>query len=77
MSIEALVKEYSSLTEAEQAEFLVLIGVETDEDDLSPAWETEIDRRWQEVLDGTATLVSGEELSKKLTEKFGVEFKLP
>lgn len=77
MSIEALVKEYSSLTEAEQAEFLALIGVEMGEDDLSPEWETEIDRRWQEVLDGTATLVSGEELSKKLSEKFGVEFKLP
>jgi hypothetical protein len=77
MSIEALVKEYSSLSDAEQAEFLALIGVETDEDDLSPEWEAEIDRRWQEVLDGTATLVSGEELSKKLTEKFGVGFKLP
>jgi hypothetical protein len=45
--------------------------------DLKVNKSTEIDRRWQEVLDGTATLVSGEELSKKLTEKFGVEIKLP
>ena len=77
MSVETLVKEYTSLTAAEQADFLALIGVEVDDDALSPEWETEIDRRWQEVLDGTATLVSGEELSKKLTEKFGVEIKLP
>ncbi len=77
MSVETLVKEYASLTEAEQAEFLALIGVEADDDALSPEWETEIDRRWQEVVDGTATLVSGEELSRKLTEKFGVEIKLP
>lgn len=77
MSVETLVKEYISLTEAEQAEFLALIGIEIEDDQLSPEWKAEIDRRWQEVLDGTVTLVSGEELSKRLTEKFGVEIKLP
>ena len=35
-------------------------------DDIEAAWDAEVDRRLQEVLDGTADLVSGEESMRKL-----------
>ena len=35
-------------------------------DDIEAAWDAEVDRRLQEVLDGTAELVSGEESMRKL-----------
>ena len=35
-------------------------------DDIEAAWDAEVDRRLQEVLDGTAELVSSEESMRKL-----------
>ena len=35
-------------------------------DDIEAAWDAEVDCRLQEVLDGTADLVSGEESMRKL-----------
>ena len=35
-------------------------------DDIEAAWDAEVDRRLQEVLDGRAELVSGEESMRKL-----------
>ena len=38
--------------------------------DIEAAWETEIARRRQEVLDGTVKLVDGEEVFRRLMSKY-------
>ena len=38
--------------------------------DINAAWEKEIARRRQEVLDGTVKLVDGEEVFRRLMSKY-------
>ena len=38
--------------------------------DINTAWEKEIARRRQEVLDGTVKLVDGEEVFRRLMSKY-------
>lgn len=42
------------------------VELDNSADDVEVAWDAEVDRRLQEVLDGTAELVSGEESMRKL-----------
>ena len=42
------------------------VELDNSTDDIEAAWDAEVDRRLQEVLDGTADLVSGEESMRKL-----------
>ena len=42
------------------------VELDNSADDVEVAWDAEVDRRLQEVLDGTAELVSGEESMCKL-----------
>ena len=42
------------------------VELDNSADDIEVAWDAEVDRRLQEVLDGTANLVSGEESMRKL-----------
>ena len=42
------------------------VELDNSADDVEVAWDAEVDRRLQEVLDGTAELISGEESMRKL-----------
>ena len=42
------------------------VELDNSADDIEAAWDAEVDRRLQEVLDGAADLVSGEESMRKL-----------
>lgn len=39
--------------------------------DMHPAWRDEVSRRVTSLLDGTATVVDGEEQMRRLRKKFG------
>lgn len=41
-------------------------AADEDENSVSAAWDQEIDRRAQEVMDGTVELISGEEAERRL-----------
>lgn len=75
--------EISKLTKLEKLElarYLLdeLIKDEREEEfELSDEQKVELDRRWAEVEDGTAELFTGEQISKELKEKYGINVSLP
>lgn len=62
-----------TLSDQEKHELLAILYQETqaEEDELSPEWQAEIDRRWKEIEDGTAKLYSWEEVKEEIFQRFG------
>lgn len=79
----SLINEISKLTKLEKLElarYLLdeLIKDEREEEfELSDEQKVELDRRWAEIEDGTAELFTGEQISKELKEKYGINVSLP
>lgn len=80
MSVEEIKQEGLELTAAERRElayfFLeTLIHIEEEEstDELSPEWQEEVKKRWQEFEEGKVIPIDGLEMEKRLAEKYGVE----
>lgn len=78
-----IIEEVAKLTKLEKIELAryLLDEVAKDEleDDLELSVEqkAELDRRWEEIENGTAELITGEEFSKELKEKYGISVSLP
>ncbi len=79
----SLIDEISKLTRLEKLElarYLLdeLIKDEREEEfELSDEQKAELDRSWAEVEDCTAELFTGEQISKELKEKYGINVSLP
>ncbi len=52
----------------------LLVSLEDDDFKLSPEWDAELDRRVKEMDEGTARIISSEELWKKINHRFGTSF---
>jgi putative addiction module component (TIGR02574 family) len=52
----------------------LLESLEDDDFELSPEWDEGLDRRMKEMDDGTAEMISSEELWKKINQRFGTDF---
>ena len=74
MSVEALVKEYQKLSEAERLRFLELIHpYDESKDDLSEEWKAELDRRLAAYESGQVKPIDGKKKKKKLIAEYGIE----
>ncbi|MEM6768305.1 MAG: hypothetical protein AAF655_25430 [Bacteroidota bacterium] len=72
MSIETLIQAYHNLSDSDRAYFLSQVLVE--EDMLTPAWQEEISRRWNNLQKGHGSEINGHEVERKIAGKYG--FKL-
>ncbi len=45
-----------------------------DDSQLSPEWAEELDRRVKSIDDGTATMISSEDLWKEINQRFSTDF---
>jgi putative addiction module component (TIGR02574 family) len=78
-----IIEEVAKLTKLEKIELARYLldevaKVELEDDfELSDDQKAELDRRWEEIENGTAELVTGEEISKELKEKYGISVSLP
>jgi putative addiction module component (TIGR02574 family) len=78
-----LIEEVSKLTKLEKIELARYLFDEItkeeldDEFELSDYQKAELDRRWEEIENGTAELFTGEQISKELKEKYGITVSLP
>jgi hypothetical protein len=52
MRVEALIKAYQQLSNTKKVQFLELIELEDEVNDLSPKWIEEIEQRWQAFENG-------------------------
>ena len=52
----------------------LLVSLEDDDFVLSPEWDAELDRRMREMDEGTAEMISSEELWGKINRRFGTNF---
>jgi len=52
----------------------LLVSLEDDDFELSPAWDAELDRRVKEVDAGAAKMISSEDLWKEINQRFGTNF---
>lgn len=52
----------------------LLVSLEDEDFELSPEWAEELDRRVKEMDEGTAEMISSEELWKKINQRFGTNF---
>ena len=52
----------------------LLVSLEDDDFVLSPEWDAELDRRMREMDEGTAEMISSEELWGKINQRFGTNF---
>jgi hypothetical protein len=91
MTIDILKSEALKLKKSEMLEFVSFLvdalrmqepdaGAASDTLDrpgISPKWEEELRRRSKELEDGTATLISLEELQTEINQIFGFELKTP
>lgn len=79
----SILEEVSKLTKLEKIELARYLFDEItkeeldDEFELSDEQKAELDRRWVEIEDGTAELFTGEQISKELKEKYGINVSLP
>jgi len=79
----SIIEEVSKLTKLEKIElarylFDEITKEELDDDfELSDEQKAELDRRWEEIENGTAELFTGEQISKELKEKYGITVSLP
>lgn len=78
-----IIEEVAKLTKLEKIELARYLLDEVAKDELEDDFElsveqkAELDRRWEEIENGTAELVTGEEISKELKEKYGISVSLP
>lgn len=77
MSVANLVEAFTALEAQEQKLFLETIvpyikRQQAVTAELSPEWKVEIDRRWESIKNGTAQLLSWEEMQARINEKYGV-----
>lgn len=79
----SIIEEVAKLTRLEKIELARYLLDEVtkeeleDEFELSEEQKMELDRRWEEFENGTAELVTGEQISKELKEKYGITVSLP
>ncbi|MEM8526462.1 MAG: addiction module protein [Bacteroidota bacterium] len=82
MSVTNLVQALTTLKQEEQRLFLdsVVSYIKEKailEEDLSPVWKAEINRRWKTIEDGTAQLVSLRDMQNRINKKYGINVNLP
>jgi len=72
MSVETLFKDFTSLSEIEQRNFLDVVLSYLYGDREESAWKAELDRRMQAYENGTVAALNGQQVEKDLAEKYGV-----
>jgi len=73
MRVKALIKAYQLLSEIEKVQFLELIELEDEVNDLSPEWIKEIEQRWQAFENGETEAMDGDEADQKIIADYGVK----
>ncbi|AEE52854.1 hypothetical protein Halhy_5026 [Haliscomenobacter hydrossis DSM 1100] len=79
----SILEEVSKLTRLEKIElarylFKEIANEEAEDDfELSDEQKADLDQAWAEIENGTAELYTGEQISKELKEKYGINVSLP
>jgi putative addiction module component (TIGR02574 family) len=78
-----IIEEVAKLSKLEKIELAHYLLDEVAKDELEGDFElsseqkTALDTRWAQIENGTAELISGEEISKELKEKYGITVSFP
>ncbi|MEM6628852.1 MAG: addiction module protein [Bacteroidota bacterium] len=70
MTVETLIEEYHKLSEIDKERFITLLSLE--EDELSPEWKAEIDRRWANFKAGKTIAQNSDDVDQRLARKYGL-----